>query len=130
MDEQRAKARAAWAGSGEAATERVWFDLREKVGATEFLGYDTERPRARSWRSCVDGKEVDVARRPAQTGWLVVNQTPFYGECGGQSATPARFSGADGEASRSPTRRRSWATCMHLGHGRERASSRSATRCV
>jgi alanyl-tRNA synthetase len=47
MQEQRTRARAAWAGSGEAATERVWFDLKEKVGATEFLGYARKAPRAR-----------------------------------------------------------------------------------
>src|SRR4029079_15054255 len=46
MQEQRARARAAWAGSGDAATERVWFELKEKVGATEFLGYSTETAEA------------------------------------------------------------------------------------
>ena len=54
MAEQRRRARAAWAGSGEAATERVWFELKERIGATEFLGYSTEtaearNPRARAW---------------------------------------------------------------------------------
>ena len=42
MDRQRAKARAAWAGSGDTASENIWFPLREKLGATEFLGYETE----------------------------------------------------------------------------------------
>ena len=62
MDEQRAKARAAWAGSGEAATEAIWFDVRQKVGATEFLGYDTERAEGKVAAIIVDGKEVDGAR--------------------------------------------------------------------
>ena len=51
MAEQRVRARAAWAGTGDAATERVWFDLRERLGATEFLGYSTESAEARDPRA-------------------------------------------------------------------------------
>ena len=61
MDEQRAKARAAWAGSGEAATETIWFDVRERVGATEFLGYDTERAEGKVIAIIVDGKDAECA---------------------------------------------------------------------
>src|SRR5205814_6152214 len=75
MDEQRAKARAAWAGSGEAASEAIWFDVRQRVGATEFLGYDTERAEGKVLAIIVDGKEASVLKA-GQTGWLVVNQTP------------------------------------------------------
>ncbi|HEY1719776.1 MAG TPA: alanine--tRNA ligase [Magnetospirillaceae bacterium] len=83
MDKQRAEARKAWAGSGEAATEAVWFPIREKVGATEFLGYETEAAEARIVALVVDGKPVDEAG-PGTKVLVVANQTPFYGESGGQ----------------------------------------------
>jgi alanyl-tRNA synthetase len=98
MDEQRAKARAAWAGSGETADQAIWFDVRQKVGATEFLGYDTERAEGKVTAVIVDGKEVS-ALRAGQTGWLIVNQTPFYAESGGQQGDTGRFVGPAGEAS-------------------------------
>ncbi len=97
MDEQRAKARAAWAGSGDTADQAIWFDVRQKVGATEFLGYDTERAEGKVTAIIVEGKEV-ASLRAGQTGWLVVNQTPFYAESGGQMGDTGRFVGASGEA--------------------------------
>jgi alanyl-tRNA synthetase len=97
MDEQRAKARAAWAGSGEAASEAIWFDVRQKVGATEFLGYETERAEGKITAIVLDGKEVPRLGA-GQTGWLVVNQTPFYGESGGQMGDTGRFVSGNGEA--------------------------------
>jgi alanyl-tRNA synthetase len=83
MDRQRAKARASWAGSGEAASAAIWFPLREKVGATEFLGYETESAEGIVQALVRDGKEVDELTK-GQTGQVIVNQTPFYGESGGQ----------------------------------------------
>src|SRR5207302_7076665 len=58
MEQQKAKARASWAGSGEAATETIWFPLREKLGATEFLGYDTESAEGVATALIRDGKEI------------------------------------------------------------------------
>jgi alanyl-tRNA synthetase len=83
MEQQRAKARASWAGSGEAATETVWFPLREKLGATEFLGYETESAEGVVAALVKDGKEVD-SLATGERGAVVLNQTPFYGESGGQ----------------------------------------------
>ncbi len=97
MDEQRAKARAAWAGSGETADQAIWFDVRQKAGATEFLGYDTEKAEGQVRAIVVDGKEVP-ALAAGQTGWIVVNQTPFYAESGGQLGDSGRLAGAAGEA--------------------------------
>ena len=83
MEEQRKKARASWAGSGEAADEAVWFGIREKVGGTEFLGYETESAEGVVSALVRDGKEVDALKK-GDSGAVVLNQTPFYGESGGQ----------------------------------------------
>jgi alanyl-tRNA synthetase len=83
MDKQRAKARASWAGSGEAADEAVWFGIREKVGGTEFLGYETESAEGVVAALVRDGKEVEALKK-GESGAVVLNQTPFYGESGGQ----------------------------------------------
>jgi alanyl-tRNA synthetase len=83
MAEQRRRARAAWAGSGEAATDRVWFELREKLGATEFLGYATETAEAAITALVVDGHPVERAPAGAEVA-VLLNQTPFYAESGGQ----------------------------------------------
>jgi alanyl-tRNA synthetase len=83
MERQREKARASWSGSGDAATEAVWFKLRENLGATEFLGYETEGAEGVVAALVKDGKEVD-ALHAGETGAVIVNQTPFYGESGGQ----------------------------------------------
>jgi alanyl-tRNA synthetase len=83
MQRQKAEARANWSGSGEAATEAIWFELREAHGATEFLGYDTERAEGVVQAIVSNGKSVPQASQGDKVQ-IVVNQTPFYGESGGQ----------------------------------------------
>ncbi|UUP19215.1 alanine--tRNA ligase [Nitratireductor thuwali] len=83
MERQKAEARANWAGSGEAATEAVWFQVKDKVGASDFLGYETEEAEGVVTAIVRDGAVVDRAEK-GETVAVVTNQTPFYGESGGQ----------------------------------------------
>ena len=83
MDEQKAKARAAWSGSGDAADESIWFDVAEEQGVTEFLGYDTEIAEGQIMAVTADGALVDAAGKGTAVQ-IVLNQTPFYAESGGQ----------------------------------------------
>jgi alanyl-tRNA synthetase len=83
MERQRAEARKAWSGSGEAATETLWFELREKVGASEFLGYDAEQAEGKIVALVENGQAVECVH-PGRQVALIANQTPFYGESGGQ----------------------------------------------
>ncbi len=83
MERQKAKARESWKGSGDAAAETVWFPLREQNGATEFLGYETESAEGVVKALVKDGKAVDSLNK-GDSGFVVLNQTPFYAESGGQ----------------------------------------------
>jgi alanyl-tRNA synthetase len=95
MEEQRAAARRAWSGSGEAATEKLWFELKEKLGATEFLGYSTETAEGVVTAIVRDGKLVDRAKAGDEVQ-LIANQTPFYGESGGQMGDSGIWFNASG----------------------------------
>ena len=83
MAEQKAKARAAWKGSGSKASEDIWFDLVEEHGATEFTGYSGDEGEGVVLAIVKDGKRVEDAEI-GQTVEILLNQTPFYGESGGQ----------------------------------------------
>ena len=83
MERQRAEARKSWAGSGEAATEQLWFELKEDLGATEFLGYESEAASGEIVALVKDGGRVDALAK-GDRGIVIVNQTPFYTESGGQ----------------------------------------------
>ncbi len=95
MDRQKEEARANWAGSGEAQTEPVWFELRDALGATEFLGYETETAEGEVLALVRDGKGIAKAETGEDVS-IVVNQTPFYGESGGQVADTGHIETGDG----------------------------------
>ncbi|WP_149587038.1 alanine--tRNA ligase [Tabrizicola flagellatus] len=83
MAEQRAKARAAWSGTGAAGDAKIWFDLAEEHGVTEFLGYETETAEGVITALVRDGIVIGQAAT-GETVQIVANQTPFYAESGGQ----------------------------------------------
>ncbi|WP_257169186.1 alanine--tRNA ligase [Bradyrhizobium sp. SRS-191] len=114
MERQKAKARAAWAGSGEAATETVWFPLREKLGATEFLGYDTETAEGAVTALVKDGAEVD-SLKAGESGVIVLNQTPFYGESGGQVGDTGVMTGDGVRVRITDTQKKAGDLFAHIG---------------
>ncbi len=83
MDQQKAQARSAWSGSGEAADATVWFDVAEKSGTTDFLGYDTETAEGQIVALVQDGVQVPDAKAGEKVQ-IALNQSPFYAESGGQ----------------------------------------------
>lgn len=95
MERQKAEARKAWAGSGETATDAVWFEVKEKVGATEFLGYETTEAEGQVTALVMDGKQVDKAEKGQKVA-VMTTQTPFYGESGGQVGDTGVMTGANG----------------------------------
>ncbi|MGA9867696.1 MAG: alanine--tRNA ligase, partial [Acetobacteraceae bacterium] len=115
MAEQRVRARAAWAGSGEAATERVWFEIKERVGASEFLGYATETAEGEILALVANGASVTEAKAGEEVA-VILNQTPFYGESGGQVGDSGVMSGPDGaRIAISDTQRKLGDLIVHLG---------------
>lgn len=114
MEKQKADARAAWAGSGEAADDRIWFEIREEHGSTEFLGYDTEIAEGVVQAIIQDGKACDTAKA-GDTISIVVNQTPFYGESGGQMGDKGiiRFEG--GSINITDVKKRGEGLFVHMG---------------
>ena len=114
MERQKQKARASWSGSGEAATETVWFGLREKLGATEFLGYETESAEGAVTALVKDGNEVE-SLKAGETGAIVLNQTPFYAESGGQVGDLGVLTGEGVSFRVTDTQKRAGDLFVHLG---------------
>jgi alanyl-tRNA synthetase len=115
MAKQKADARAAWAGSGEAATETVWFELRDRLGATEFLGYDTEAAEGVVTALLKGGAPVQELKS-GDEGQVIVNQTPFYAESGGQVGdTGAMFTKAGAEFAVDDTQKKLGDMHVHFG---------------
>ena len=90
MAEQKAKARAAWSGTGDAANEKLWFDILDDVGPTEFLGYEKEQAEAQVVAIVKDGQRVEELKE-GDEGIIITNQSPFYAESGGQVGDKGRI---------------------------------------
>jgi len=114
MERQKAEARASWQGSGEAATETVWFRLRERLGATEFLGYSTETAEGQILALVRDGGEADAAQAGDEVA-VVVNQTPFYGESGGQVGDTGTIAGEGFSIAVTDTQKKGDGLFVHYG---------------
>ncbi|WP_074381686.1 alanine--tRNA ligase [Bartonella doshiae] len=124
MERQKEEARANWSGSGEAVTEKIWFSVRDKVGATEFLGYGTETAKGILTALVCDGKLVDHISS-GQKAMLVVNQTPFYGESGGQIGDSGIISGKNFIFEVRDTQRKGDGVFIHIGEVKSGQASRS-----
>ena len=96
MERQRQEARKAWIGSGEVATDEIWYSVREELGATEFLGYETVSAEGQVIALVIGGKRIDEAKTGSEVA-IVVNQTPFYGESGGQVGDTGAITNGDGD---------------------------------
>ena len=115
MDEQRRKARESWAGSGEVGTEKLWYEIKDELGATEFFGYDTEVAEGKVTAIVKGDARVQAANIGDQV-LVVVNQTPFYGESGGQVGDAGVIFSANGaEVAVSDTLKKLGAVWAHVG---------------
>ncbi|MEM1377901.1 MAG: alanine--tRNA ligase, partial [Pseudomonadota bacterium] len=112
MERQKAEARANWSGSGDAATDKVWFELRERLGLTEFLGYDRETSEAVVTAIIKDGQEVRSASS-GDTVDIVLNQTVFYGESGGQQGDRGIMRGDGAQVTVTDTQKRAEGVFVH-----------------
>ncbi|WP_299816991.1 alanine--tRNA ligase [uncultured Roseibium sp.] len=112
MERQKAEARAAWSGSGSAATEAVWFALKDKHGATDFLGYETETAEGVVAALAADDSEIDKLSA-GESGYVILNQTPFYAESGGQVGDIGEMLGAGVRVSVTNTQKKADGLFVH-----------------
>jgi alanyl-tRNA synthetase len=112
MQKQKQEARASWSGSGEAASEAKWFAVLDEVGRTEFLGYDTEEAEGVILAIFKDGGRV-MAAQPGEAVEIVTNQTPFYGESGGQAGDQGHIIAAKARGQVTDTQKRLGALHVH-----------------
>jgi len=116
MAQQKAAARAAWKGSGQSASEEVWFDIADREGSTEFTGYSSTTGEGAVVAIVRDGSEVESARE-GDTVILLTNQTPFYGESGGQTGDAGRIWTPEGlEIAVETTNKPLGRLHTHIGH--------------
>ncbi len=119
MERQKAEARASWKGSGAAATDDVWFDVKDKVGASEFLGYDANAAEGEVQAIIRDGKPVEQANKGDDVA-VIMNQTTFYGESGGQMGDEGTITSKTGaKLVVNDTKKQLGSLIIHMAHVNE-----------
>lgn len=114
MEKQKAEARASWSGSGDAADSRIWFEIKEKTGSSEFLGYETQEAEGVVQAIVVDLIETDEATKGDKVA-IICNQTPFYGESGGQMGDKGEIRFEGGSIRIDETKKRGEGLFVHHG---------------
>ena len=114
MERQKMAARASWSGSGSAATDELWFDIKDQIGATDFLGYKTEQAEGQITAIVMNGERVDAACQGDMVQ-LVTNQSPFYGESGGQMGDIGRITAPGLVVEITDTLKKLGAVHVHVG---------------
>jgi len=114
MERQKMAARASWSGSGSAATDELWFDIKDQIGATDFLGYKTEQAEGQITAIVMNGERVDAACQGDEVQ-LVANQSPFYGESGGQMGDIGRITAPGLVVEITDTLKKLGAVHVHVG---------------
>lgn len=114
MEKQKAEARASWSGSGDAADARVWFEIKDRTGSSEFLGYDTENAEGVIQAIVADTKEISSASKGDKIA-IICNQTPFYGESGGQMGDKGEIRFEGGSIRIDETKKRGEGLFVHHG---------------
>ena len=115
MEKQRETARKSWVGSGEAVTEKVWFDIKDKHGSTEFLGYDLEQAEAKVVALVNSKGDVVQSAAQGEDVSIVVNQTPFYAESGGQVGDTGKIKGSGASIDVTDTQKKLGSIFVHIG---------------
>jgi alanyl-tRNA synthetase len=114
MSERKQEAKKNWKGSGDSLVENIWFSIRDKLGPTDFLGYETDKSQGVILGIIKNGEEVDSLREKDE-GIIITNQTPFYGESGGQIGDTGFLFNSDSKFSVSDTQKRLGDLHIHIG---------------
>ena len=114
MANRREDAKKNWKGSGDNAVERIWFNIREKLGSTDFLGYETDNSQGVVLSIVHDGKEIETLNE-GKKGIIITNQTPFYGESGGQIGDTGFLFGSKSRFEVTDTQKKLGDIHIHIG---------------
>jgi len=114
MTKRREDAKKNWKGSGDSAVEHIWFNIREKLGPTDFLGYETDNSQGVVLSIIYDGKEIEILNEDKE-GIIITNQTPFYGESGGQIGDTGFLFGSKSQFEVTDTQKKLGDLHIHIG---------------
>ena len=114
MANRREDAKKNWKGSGDRAVDHIWFNIREKLGPTDFLGYETDNSQGVVLSIIHDGKEIEILNEDKE-GIIITNQTPFYGESGGQIGDTGFLFGSKSRFEVTDTQKKLGDLHIHIG---------------